>query len=130
MWKYVFLFSCIGIILAVYLLWQQIFHPAFSFCTLSSSINCDAIVSGPVATTGGISTPLIGFVGYVCMILASLLKRKIMLLITVSLGLLFCLWIAYQEIFLFHVICPVCILCEIDMLAIFILALFLQKGGI
>lgn len=127
MWKAVQLLAVVGVVLALYLLWEQATRAPFSVCNINSFVNCNAIISGPVATTFGISTPLIGLVGYVGMLLAAIYKKKKTLLGFVSFGLLFCLWIAYQEFFLLHVLCPVCILCQLDMLSVFILALFLQK---
>lgn len=127
MWKVVIGLSIFGIGLAIYLLWEQFFHPAFVPCNVNSLINCNAIISGPVATTFGIPTPLIGLVGYLVALYASIFKKKKLLLGVAIFGLTFCLWIAYKELFLLHVICPVCILCQLDMLSVFAIALFLQK---
>lgn len=126
MWKVVTVLSSIGILLAVYLLWEQFFRPPFNVCDLNSFVNCNAVISGKVATTFGISTPLIGLIGYIVMLFASLLKKRKMLLGTTTFGLIFCLWIAYQEYFLLHVICPICILCQLDMVGVFILAILLM----
>lgn len=127
MWKAVQLLAVGGILLAIYLLWEQITQTPFAVCNINSFINCNSIISGLVAKTFGISTPLIGLVGYIGMLLAAILKKKKTLLGFVSFGLIFCLWIAYQEFFLLHVLCPVCILCQLDMVSVFILAIFLYK---
>jgi uncharacterized membrane protein len=127
LWKAVLALASVGIVLAVYLLWEQLFHPAFAPCNISQTVNCNAIISGPVSHTLGIPTPLYGLLGYIVMFVAAVLAMRKLLLFTVSFGLLFCLWIAYQEIFLLHVICPVCILCQLDMLTVFTLAILLNK---
>lgn len=119
--------SVIGLLLSVYLLWQQFFHPAFKPCNINSWINCDAVVSGPVAKTLGISTPLYGLIGYIVIFFAAIFRKTKLMLGMAGFGLVFCLWIAYQELFLLRVICPVCISCQIVMIAIFILSLKVQK---
>jgi uncharacterized membrane protein len=128
MWKIVSGLSIFGILLAVYLLFEQITHSPFQPCSINSTINCNAIISGEVSKTLGIPTPLIGLIGYLIIFVSSIFHNKKLLLGMVILGLLFCLWIAYKELFLLHVICPVCILCQLTMISIFILAIILQKG--
>lgn len=129
-WLVAIILSIVGILLAIYLLWEQFFHPPFAPCNINGFINCNAIISGSVATTLGVPTPLIGLIGYVVILLSSFFQKKRLLLGMSMFGLLFCLWIAYQELFLLHVICPVCILCQLDMLSVFSIAILLQKKGI
>lgn len=118
------LLAVTGIVLAVYLLVEQLM-PATAFrpCTINSTVNCDAIISGPVSTTLGIPTPLYGLLGYVGILLAAIFYKPKVVLGLAIFGLLFCLWIGYQELFQLRVICPVCILCQIVMLSVFGLAL-------
>ena len=116
-----------GLLLSTYLLWQQFFHPAFKPCNINSFINCDAVVSGPVAKTFGISTPLFGLIGYIVILIAAILRKTKLMLVMAAFGLVFCLWIAYQELFLLRVICPVCIGCQLVMISIFILSLKVSK---
>lgn len=119
--------SAVGILLAVYLMWQQLFRPAFQPCYVNSFINCDAVISGPVATTLGIPTPLYGLVGYIVILYAAFIQNKKLLLSMASFGLVFCLYIAYIELFQLRVICPVCISCQIIMISIFCLALIIRN---
>jgi len=126
--SYIKALSIIGILLAVYLLWEQIFNPSFQPCNINATINCDAIISGSVSKTLGLPTPLYGLIGYIVIFLASIFYSKKLILGTATFGLLFCLWIAYQELFLLHVICPACILCQLIMMAIFCLGLVLNKA--
>lgn len=127
MWLLGKILSLTGIILALYVLWERFFTPAFQPCNVNSSINCTAIISGPVSTTLGLPTALYGLTGYVIILIAAFLRKKRLFLFTATFGLLFCLWIGYRELFLLHVICPVCILCDLDMLLLFVLGIFLQK---
>lgn len=125
--KYVKILAIFGIILAVYLLVeQQMPKDAFRPCTINSTVNCDAIISGPVSKVLGIPTPLFGLTGYICILIAAIYKKSKTIMGIASGGLLFCLWIGYREIIQLHVICPVCILCQIDMITVFILALMLN----
>lgn len=122
------LLSFFGILLAVYLLWQQMASPAFKPCSINETVNCDAVITGPVAKTLGIPTPLIGLTGYVIIFLSAFLKKAKMVLSMSTFGLAFCLYIAYIELFQLHVICPVCILCQLIMITIFILGITLNKN--
>ena len=121
------IFAAIGIVLALYLLWEQLFHPSFQPCRINSSVNCDAIISGAVAKTLGIPTPIYGLVGYVVMFVAAVYRKKKLLLGMATFGLAFCLWIAFREIVQLHVLCPVCILCDIVIISIFTLSVILVK---
>ena len=123
---YIEILSGLGIGLAVYLLWEQITHLP-SVCNINSTINCDAIISGPVSTTFGLPTPIYGLFGYIVILLAAYFRRTTLMLSMATFGLAFCLWIAYQEIVWLHVICPICILCQLIMLGVFILALMVRK---
>lgn len=127
LWKIIQILALVGILLALYLLFEQITHSPFQPCNINSFVNCNAIISGGVSKTFGIPTPLIGLTGYLVILLASLTRRKKLLLSMATFGLFFCLWIAYQELFLLHVICPVCILCQLDMISVFILSILLLK---
>lgn len=120
--------SLIGFVLAVYLLWQQVARPAFQPCYVNSFINCDAVISGPVAKTFGIPTPLYGLLGYIVIFFAALFQKKKLLLSMTTFGLLFCLSIGYIELFQLHVICPICIACQLIMITVFSLALVINNN--
>jgi uncharacterized membrane protein len=116
-----------GIILAIYLLWEQATQPAIPPCTINSYINCDAVISGAVAKTFGIPTPLYGLVGYLFIFTSTLAKKRKILLTIATFGLGFCLWIAYVELFQLHVICPICIGCQLIMISVFTLSIILNR---
>ena len=128
MLKAVKILSAIGVLLALYLLWQQLFRPAFQPCTINDFINCDSVITGPVAKTLGIPTPLYGLIGYVVIFFAAVYRKKVLMLSMATFGLLFCLWIGYQELFLLRVICPVCVGCEVIMITVFILSIKILKA--
>lgn len=117
----------LGILLALYLLYEQITKPLVTPCYINSVVNCDAVISGPVANTLGIPTPLYGLIGYIIISFAAMFRKKRLLLGMASFGLLFCLWIAYQELFLLHVICPVCVTCQLIMITVFSLSVVLIR---
>lgn len=121
---YIKILSLGGIILAIYLLWEQATKFPFAPCNINTTINCNAIVSGPVANTFGIPTPLIGLIGYIAIFFASLFDKKKLLITMATFGLIFCLWIGYKEIIELHVICPICILCQLLMISIFSMSIF------
>src|SRR5581483_4697397 len=121
--------SLVGIILAIYLLWEQLFHPSIKPCNINSTINCNAIISGAVSKTLGISTPLYGLVGYIVIFISTFFKKKKIILGMSTFGLLFCLRLGIIEIFSLHVICPVCIACQILMIIIFIFSIILVSSG-
>ena len=126
-YSYIRALSLLGILLAVYLLAEQIFRSAFVPCNINDTVNCNAIISGSVSKTLGLPTPLYGLIGYVVIFFAAVFQRKKLILAMATFGLVFCLWIAYQELFLLHVICPLCIGCQVIMLAVFSLALIINK---
>jgi len=119
--------AVVGIFLALFLLWERYFQPSFQPCNINATVNCDAVISGTLANTLGIPTPLIGLTGYIIILFAAFKKNAKLVLGMATFGLLFCLYIAYREIFQLRVICPVCILCQLDMITVFTLAAILNK---
>jgi uncharacterized membrane protein len=115
----------IGILLAIYLLWEQTFPSKFIPCNINSVVNCNAIISGLVSKTLGIPTPLIGLLGYLVILFSAFKRSAKWILGMATFGLAFCLYIAFRELFQLHVVCPVCIACQLDMITVFILGLLL-----
>lgn len=119
--------AIIGIGLALFLLWEQFYHPAFQPCNINATVNCDAVINGIVAKTLGIPTPLIGLLGYLVILYSAFKRSAGWVLGMATFGLLFCLYIAYRELFQLHVICPVCVLCQLDMITVFVLGILLVR---
>ena len=111
------------IYLALYLMYQQATQSPYSPRNINSFINCNAAISGEVAKTFGIPTPLYGLIGYIAIFFAAYFGKKKLLLGIATGELLFCLWIAYVELFQLRVICPICIACQLIMISIVVLAL-------
>lgn len=116
-----------GVLLAVYLLYEQITKPSWTPCYVNSTVNCDAIISGQVARTFGIPTPLIGLTGYVVIFFAAMLKKSKLVLSMATFGLFFCAYIGYIELVLLHTVCPVCIMCQLTMISVFVLSILVNK---
>ncbi len=119
--------AVIGIGLALFLLWERYFQPTFQPCNINSTVNCDAVIKGEVSNTLGIPTPIIGLFGYLVILFAAFKRSARWILGMATFGLAFCLYIAYRELFQLHVICPVCVLCQLDMITVFMLGIILSK---
>lgn len=127
LYRFIKILSVVGIVLAIYLLFEQITQSPFRPCNINALINCNAVISGEVAKTLGIPTPLYGLIGYIVIFYAAHAKKNKLLFGVVTFGVLFCLRLAYIELFQLHVICPICIACQIIMLTIFVMALVINK---
>lgn len=130
-WKTIQILSVIGIFLASYLFYNYLAYNVFSVpplevCNISSTVNCDATTRGPISTFLGIPVALYGLIGYFVILFAALTKRKKLALGMTAFGLLFCLRISFLELFVIKVICPVCVGCQIIMLVVFLLSLYLN----
>jgi uncharacterized membrane protein len=127
-WKAQIVLSILGIFLATYLFYNFLTKPAIESCYINSVINCDAVTKGPLSTLFGIPVSLIGLTGYIVILFASFIKNSKLVFAMSSFGMVFCLYITIQEVFLLKVICPVCLLCQLDMLTVFLLSLKLNFG--
>lgn len=125
-WKILIVLSGIGILLAIYLFYNFLTKPLIESCYISTTINCDAVTKGALSTLFGIPVALIGLVGYITILLSSVFKKKLLVLGMSTFGMVFCLFITYQELFSLKVICPVCLACQLVMLIIFLLAIYLN----
>ncbi len=117
----------IGITLALFLLWERYAKPSFQPCNINATINCNAVISGEVADTLGIPTPLIGLIGYIVILFAAFKKKAKLVLAMSTFGLAFCLYIAFIELFQLRVVCPVCVACQLDMITVFVLGILLNR---
>jgi uncharacterized membrane protein len=125
-WKALIVLSVLGILLATYLFYNFLTKPLFESCYFNSRINCDAVTKGSLSTLFGIPVSLIGLLGYITILFSSVFKKKLLVLGMSTFGMVFCLFITYQELFILKVICPVCLTCQLVMLVVFILSLVLN----
>ncbi len=119
--------SILGIGFASYLLYQYYAPPHESLCYVNSYINCDASTKGPLANTLGIPTGLYGLLGYLFILIAAFKYSKKAVLGFSLFGTLFCLRITIIEIFYLKAICPICLACQINMIVLLLLTLYLFK---
>lgn len=127
-WKVILILSIIGIGLATYLFYNYLTKPVTTFCYINNKVNCDAVTKGEISTLFGVPVSLVGLIGYIVILVSSFLKNKKLVLGMASFGMVFCLYITFQEIFILKVICPVCLACQLDMLLVFLLGLKLNMS--
>ncbi len=118
--------SLFGIILALYLFYNFLTKPVFESCYVNSLINCDAVTKGSLSTLLGMPVSLIGLTGYIVILISAFFKKRKFILGVSAFGMAFCLYITIQEIFSLKVICPVCLLCQLDMFVIFLFGIILN----
>jgi len=127
MWTAITILASIGIGLALYLLYNYLSPKPLEICNVNATINCDAVTKGNLRDFLGLPVPLFGLVGYVGILLSAVYKQKKWVMGLATFGLLFCLRLTYLEIFVENVLCPVCLLCQLDMLTVFALAFMLWR---
>lgn len=125
-WKTLIVLSIIGIFLAIYLFYNFLTKPLIESCYINTTINCDAVTKGSLSTLFGIPVALIGLVGYITIFLSSIFRKKLLVLGMSTFGMVFCLFITYQELFVLKVVCPVCLTCQLVMLIVFLLGIYLN----
>lgn len=121
LYKVIIPLALFGIGLAVYLLYEYLAPAHPTLCYVNATINCEASTKGVLANTLGVPTALYGLAGYSVILLAALKRWPRLLLATAAFGLVFCLRITYLELFVVKAICPVCLACQLDMIALFLL---------
>lgn len=122
--KAVIILSVLGIFLASYLYYNYLTRPAIQICTINDRVNCDAVTKGVLATVAGVPVSLVGLIGYILILVSALIKNSKAVLALALFGTIFCLRITYLEIFNVKVFCPVCIGCQLDMIAVLVISLF------
>ena len=117
--------SVVGLILASYLLYNFYNQKPALFCDISDKVNCQAVISGSLATFAGVPVAIVGLVGYAFILFAGLTYRRRLAFWVSVFGMIFCLRLTILEIFFIKVICPICIACQIIMALIFLISSFL-----
>lgn len=119
--------AVVGLILAIYLFYSYLAPVPPGLCDINQAVNCNAVTKGPLAEFLGVPVSLVGLVGYLVILYSGLLKFPRLHLFMTGFGLVFCLRLTYLEIFREKVFCPVCGLCQLVMLALFIISLKLNR---
>jgi uncharacterized membrane protein len=127
LYKWSAILAAFGIILATYLFYSYLAPTPPGLCNISDTVNCGAVTKGVLAEFMGVPVSLVGLIGYITILYASLMKFKRVHLFMVSFGMVFCLRLTYLEIFQEKVFCPVCGLCQIVMLILFIISIKLNR---
>lgn len=115
--------ALIGIGLAIYLYYNYLIAADHTICSISSTINCSAIITGDLAEWFGVPVSLVGLIGYIIILISSLWHKKKLLFFMTTFGLLFCLRLSILELFVEKLICPICLLCQTIMIIVFALSL-------
>ena len=129
LYKSIKMLSVVGIMLASFLMYNFIVRPAVELCTINATVNCDAVTKGVISTFLGVPVPLVGLVGYIVILVCAIMKKPKLVLGMAIFGALFCLRLTLLEIFVLHVYCPVCLMCQVVMLAVVVLGVWLVKLG-
>ena len=120
--------SLVGIVLASYIIYVQMFHPPTTLCYVNERINCQAVFFGVSSKVLGIPTPYYGLTGYILILIASYLKKYAVSLGTSIFGTLFCLRLVIIEISQAGEYCPVCLLCQTLMISLMISSYLMLKN--
>ena len=100
---------------------------------------CETVQLSPWSRFAGIEVSLIGLVGYVVLMVVSLMglqdpysqRRWPMDLLAAlsALGVLFAIYLTYVELFILHAICRWCVASAVIITSIFILAMLARRPG-
>lgn len=128
LYKTVKILSVFGIFLALYLLNSYITKPDFQPCNINATINCEAVTQGPIREFAGIPVPVVGLTGYIFILIFAFMRRPKLVTAMALFGTVFCLRLTYIELFELHVICPVCLMCQIVMITITVLGFVIYSN--
>jgi uncharacterized membrane protein len=126
-WTIISILATIGIGLALYLSYNYLSPHPLELCNINSTVNCNAVTKGELRQWFGVPVPFVGLLGYIIILISASFKQKKLALAMTTFGMLFCLRLTFLEIFVLKVICPVCILCQLDMLTVFTLTVMLLR---
>jgi uncharacterized membrane protein len=118
-------FAIVGIVLSSYAFLHNRGFASGSICTINATINCDVVNKGPFSEFFGVPVALIGVIGYVFLLIGTILKRKtpedrILTLFLFAIaygGLGFSLYLTAIEATILHAWCLICIGSQLMMLA-------------
>ncbi|MCX6714711.1 MAG: vitamin K epoxide reductase family protein [Candidatus Uhrbacteria bacterium] len=123
-------FAIVGLLLSAYAFLHNRGFVSGSICTVNATINCDVVNKGPFSEFFGVPVALIGFIGYVFLLIGSILKQKAVEDRTLTLflfgiacgGFGFTLYLTSIEATVLHAWCLICISSQLMMLG-FIVAI-------
>lgn len=117
-------FAIIGLMLSAYAFLHNRGFVSGSICTINATINCDVVNKGPFSEFFGVPVALIGLIGYVLLLIGSILKQKtpedktltLFLLAIAYFGFGFTLYLTSIEATILHAWCIVCVSSQLMML--------------
>jgi len=118
----------VGIFLASYIIYVQVFDPPTTICYVNEKINCNAVFFGESSKVLGISTPFYGMAGFLMILFANIFKKPVVSFGAATFGFLFCLRLIIIEIFQLGAYCPICFLCQTLMISTMISSYLLMKN--
>ena len=126
-WYLAIALSFVGIVLALYLtnLYFSFSPGSETFCNINDRVNCTEVVRGSLSTVFGLPVALIGLSGYAFILFSALTKKKSLMFVVSTFGMLFCLRITILEVFFVKVLCPVCLACQVIMIVLFAISVYL-----
>ncbi len=132
----IFILALVGFGLSVLSLLEKQSFISGSFCTISTTFDCDLVNKGPYSSIFGIPVALLGIIGYgVLAITSVLLSRSYdrllvwFLFASALLGFLFAAYLTGIEAFVLHTYCLVCLTSQATILALLVLVtLYLKRA--
>lgn len=123
-------FSTIGLGLSSYAFLHNRGFVSGSLCTINATINCDIVNKGPFSEFFGVPVALIGFIGFLFLLVGSILKQKapndrsltLFLFGIACAGFGFSVYLTSIEATILHAWCLVCVSSQLVMLG-FIVAI-------
>ncbi|OGL62374.1 hypothetical protein A3C09_04175 [Candidatus Uhrbacteria bacterium RIFCSPHIGHO2_02_FULL_47_44] len=121
--------AMVGLALSTYSFLHNRGFVSGSICTINATINCDIVNKGPFSEFFGVPVALIGIIGYLFLLIGSLLKIKtpndrsltLFLFGIACAGFGFSLYLTSIEATILHAWCLICVLSQLAMLGFIVL---------
>ena len=118
--RIVLVLALAGVALSGYLLFSHYGLVSGSACSISETVNCDAVNQTEYAVLLGIPVAAIGFLGFLAIFVVGYLGRfspdtgigsrsGLLLVVLAAIGAAFATYLSYLEVFVIRVICPLCV---------------------
>lgn len=125
--------AIVGLVLSSYAFLHNRGFASGSICTVNATINCDVVNKGPYSIFFGVPVALIGVVGYIFLLIGSIMKYRqfedrtmsIFLFGLSYLGFGFSLYLTSIEATVLHAWCLICIASQLSMLVFAVMSTIL-----
>ena len=126
--------SLVGMVVALYSLYEYYYGTIDSFCNISSRFSCYAVYQSEYSAIFGVPVALIGIIGYGFIFTLShwgvsgkISRFQDLIFVTSLLAVIFSGRLVYISGFVTKVWCPSCIISYVIILAIFVCAVILKQ---